>query len=317
LPFAEQILSQNVLCYSLLTKAGTNYLLDTFNLSFFAIMSFFKRKMSKSRRTLKFSVEDPKNFKEVWSFNSNGFRVISLLILVICILAFLFAYLFSAFYGDISGNDKSIERKKLESQREEIELLTHQIENQERYVNAIKLILSGDVPVSSDLDSLYEHGDNLFDSISASQTENEIALADKVEDDVRMNTENDDLTLAYFSSPVVGVISQEYNKKSHPGIDVVTKKDEAVKACLAGTVIYSGYTRKDGYIVILDHSNGFISVYKHNKTVLKKMGEKVRLGDPDSIVGNTGENTDGPHLHFELWFRQSPVNPSDYIKFTK
>jgi murein DD-endopeptidase MepM/ murein hydrolase activator NlpD len=236
---------------------------------------------------------------------------------MVFILTFLFSYLFSSFFGGLSSKDESIERKKLETQREEIEDLTRQIENQERYVNAIKLILSGEVPVSSDLDSLYEHGDDLFDSISEQQTKSEIELADKVEDDIRMTKENDEISLTYFSSPVVGVVSQKFDKKRHQGIDVVTKKDEAVKACLAGTVIYAGYTRKDGYIVILDHSNGFISVYKHNKTVLKKMGDKVRLGDPVSIVGNTGENTDGPHLHFELWFKQSPVNPADYIKFTK
>ncbi len=280
-------------------------------------MSFFKRIATKSKRSLKFSVEDPKSFKEVWSFTSSGFRVISLVLLVVFLLAFLLAYLFSSFFGDLSGKDESIERKKLETHREQIEDLTRQLENQERYVNAIKLILSGDVPVNSDLDSLYEHGDNLFDSISELQTESEIELSDKVEDDIRMTSRNDEVPLTYFSSPVVGVVSQKYDKKLHPGIDVVTKKDEAVKACLAGTVVYAGYTRKDGYIVILDHSNGFISVYKHNKTVLKKMGDKVRLGDPVSIVGNTGENSDGPHLHFELWFRQSPVNPSDYINFTK
>jgi murein DD-endopeptidase MepM/ murein hydrolase activator NlpD len=71
----------------------------------------------------------------------------------------------------------------------------------------------------------------------------------------------------------------------------------------------------DGYILILDHANGYITVYKHNKKALKKIGEKVKLGDPIAIVGNTGDNTDGPHLHFELWYNQSPVNPTDYMNF--
>jgi murein DD-endopeptidase MepM/ murein hydrolase activator NlpD len=212
--------------------------------------------------------------------------------------------------------DVSIEREKLENQRAKIEKLSQQLENQERYINSIRLILLGEVPINSDMDSLNEVSSVKLDSILTDQTESEKVLADKVKDDIRTNKDSNPL-LNYFSSPVTGVISQKYNKKTHPGIDVVTEKDKAVKACLAGTVIYSGYTRKDGHILIIDHANGFISVYKHNKTVLKKLGAKVKMGDPVSIVGNTGENTDGPHLHFELWHNQVPVNPSDYIRFTK
>ena len=110
---------------------------------------------------------------------------------------------------------------------------------------------------------------------------------------------------------------QEFDLNNHPGIDVVTEKDMAVKACLSGTVIYAGYTRKDGYIVIIEHQNKYISIYKHNKRVLKKIGSKVQLGDPISIVGNTGGNTDGPHLHFELWHDQTPVNPQEYMSFSR
>jgi murein DD-endopeptidase MepM/ murein hydrolase activator NlpD len=98
---------------------------------------------------------------------------------------------------------------------------------------------------------------------------------------------------------------------------VVTEKNETIKACLSGTVLYAGFTRQDGYIVILDHGNGYSSVYKHARKALKKTGDRVQIGDPVAIVGNTGENTNGPHLHFELWYNQAPVNPEDYITFTR
>ena len=124
-------------------------------------------------------------------------------------------------------------------------------------------------------------------------------------------------SIKFFGSPVLGEISQEFKAPNHPGIDVVTTKNETVKACLGGTVIYSGYTRKDGHILIIAHPGDYVSVYKHNKTLLKKVGRKVQLGDPIAIVGNTGENTNGPHLHFELWYQQTPVNPADYMKFTR
>ena len=57
-------------------------------------------------------------------------------------------------------------------------------------------------------------------------------------------------------------------------------------------------------------------MYKHNQRVMKKAGSKVQIGDPIAIVGNTGENTDGPHLHFELWIDQQAVDPEDYLNFT-
>jgi len=121
----------------------------------------------------------------------------------------------------------------------------------------------------------------------------------------------------YFAIPAIGVVSHAFDKSNQPGIDVGPPKDYTVKACLAGRIRYAGYIREDGNILIVEHAGGFTSVYKHNKTVLKKLGTKVQLGDPIAIVGNSGENTDGPHLHFELWYNQTPVNPTDYIKFTK
>ena len=90
-----------------------------------------------------------------------------------------------------------------------------------------------------------------------------------------------------------------------------------MKSCLSGTVIYSGYTRKDGYILIIDHGNDYTSIYKHNRKALKKIGDKVQLGDPIAIVGSTGQNSDGPHLHFELWYKQVPVNPEEYLQFNR
>lgn len=266
---------------------------------------------------MKFSASNPENFQEVWTFNSSSIRVISLFLVFLIAFSIVILYLFGSSFTELRGaGDVSIERDELEEQRTEIELLTKHVENQERYINSIKLILMGEVPFDTDMDSLNQVSNIKMDSILSKSTEGEKQLAEKVKDDFRTK-DNEIQNLNYFSSPVTGVVSQKFEKSKHPGIDIVTVKDMAVKACLAGTVIYSGYSRKDGYILIVDHANGFISVYKHNKTVLKKYGSKVRMGDPVAIVGNTGENTDGPHLHFELWHNQTPVNPSDYISFTK
>lgn len=269
------------------------------------------------RKSVKISIEDPKTFKELWSVNSSGLSVISLILVTIVLFSFLILFLFSGTFNDMQKGEVSIEREQLEDQREQIEKLTKQLNDQEQYFFTVRRILNGEVPIDSDLDSLFEADKGTYDSIQKISEKTEKELAEKVREDSKSSQEADGIKMNYFTSPVKGVISQGYNKKTHQGIDVVTKKDEVVKTCLAGTVIYSGYTRKDGYITIIDHSNGFISVYKHNKTILKKTGAQVKMADPIAIVGNTGENTDGPHLHFELWYKQNPVDPEEYIRFTR
>ena len=185
-----------------------------------------------------------------------------------------------------------------------------------KYYEVLRKVYSNEVPVDVDVDSLINVTVVDYSKVDASLSKSEKQLAKKVKDDMRTIKESG-AAIPYFISPVSGVVSQKYDKSSHPGIDIVTEKDQTVIACLSGTVIYSGYTRKDGYILILDHGNEFMSVYKHNRKVLKKMGNKIQVGDPVAIVGNTGENTDGPHLHFELWYNQTPVDPEDYLTFKR
>mgnify|MGYP000442267574 CR=1 FL=1 len=117
-----------------------------------------------------------------------------------------------------------------------------------------------------------------------------------------------------FFPPVKGVISQKYSPK-HYGVDLVSKPNEVVKSVLDGTVIFSAWTIETGYTIAVQHENNFVSIYKHNSDLLKKTGTFVRAGEAIAIIGNTGELSSGPHLHFELWYNGSPVNPEDYIVF--
>ncbi|MFT5858548.1 MAG: murein DD-endopeptidase MepM/ murein hydrolase activator NlpD [Flavobacteriaceae bacterium] len=285
-------------------------------MSFVPIMNWLRKISKRLRTTIKYSASNPQSFEESWSFQSNSIRLFSLILIVLILVGVLSVYLFS---GPLSGliGDKEIERSQLEDQNILIEELTEKMNSQEKYIENIRLILSGEVPMNIEGDSIIEMHEVDLDGLKTKVTGAESKLSKEVRNDISTPSGKKASGLTYFGSPIIGVVSQEFDAKNHPGIDVVTTKDKTVKACLGGTVLYSGYTRKDGYILIIGHSGNFISVYKHNKTVLKKMGAKVQLGDPIAIVGNTGENTDGPHLHFELWYNQSPVNPSDYIKFTR
>jgi murein DD-endopeptidase MepM/ murein hydrolase activator NlpD len=119
-----------------------------------------------------------------------------------------------------------------------------------------------------------------------------------------------------FFTPVKGSIKQQFNTRSnHFGIDIATAKGETIKAALEGTVVFGAWTTENGYVIAIQHSNDLVSIYKHNAVLLKKVGNFVRVGEPVAIVGATGELSNGPHLHFELWYRGNAVNPLNYIHF--
>jgi len=119
-----------------------------------------------------------------------------------------------------------------------------------------------------------------------------------------------------FFAPVKGMVTNAFNNvKDHYGVDIVAGTDQVVKATLPGTVTMTGWTLETGHIIQIQHDDNILSIYKHNAELLKHMGDRVKAGDPIAIIGNSGELTTGPHLHFELWYNGSPLNPEDYISF--
>lgn len=119
-----------------------------------------------------------------------------------------------------------------------------------------------------------------------------------------------------FFSPLRGVVSDTFSAKSkHYGVDIVAPKGAVIKATQGGTVIVSTWSADTGHMLAVQHPNNIVSFYKHNSSLLKKQGDQVNAGEAIAIIGNTGELTDGPHLHFELWFHGQPVNPQRYMQF--
>jgi murein DD-endopeptidase MepM/ murein hydrolase activator NlpD len=88
-----------------------------------------------------------------------------------------------------------------------------------------------------------------------------------------------------------------------------------VKNIADGTVVFASWTQDSGYVMMIHHKGNLISVYKHNAELYKKVGTFVSAGEIISIVGNSGEMTDGPHLHFELWYNGGPLNPEEFVTF--
>jgi murein DD-endopeptidase MepM/ murein hydrolase activator NlpD len=126
---------------------------------------------------------------------------------------------------------------------------------------------------------------------------------------------NNNTTLMFFT-PLTGLISDGYNNKTkHFGIDLVAKEKSRISSVLEGTVIISHWAYETGYVIGVQHKNDYLSFYKHNSVLLKSVGDYVNAGDHIAIIGNSGEFSSGPHLHFELWHKGTPVNPENYISF--
>jgi hypothetical protein len=126
----------------------------------------------------------------------------------------------------------------------------------------------------------------------------------------------DEFREIYLFTPIDGIVTDKFNPKNdHYGLDLVAKEGEPIKCVADGVVIISSWTLDGGYIIGVQHRANLISMYKHNSELFKNVGSFVNGGDIIAIIGNTGELTSGPHLHFELWHNGNPVNPQEYIAF--
>ena len=117
-----------------------------------------------------------------------------------------------------------------------------------------------------------------------------------------------------LSPPALGVVYKTFSMNGkHYGIDIKNEKGTPISTVANGIVLYVGYTPKDGNMIMIQHSGDLISIYKCTETFLKKVGDKVTIGDPIATMGNTGLESKSYHLHFELWYNGIPVNPIEYM----
>ncbi|PIB28683.1 peptidase M23 [Maribacter sp. 4U21] len=188
-----------------------------------------------------------------------------------------------------------------------------------KYLDNIRMVLKGDIENNEiNRDSLFDQFKIDPTSIDLTPTKEdsllraEVALEDKYNLFERTTAKSN---LVLFP-PITGTVTMNFDaEKKHYAVDIVAPIDTPVKAVANGTVIFAEWTADTGYVIILEHKGGLLSVYKHNGSLDKFQGAIVRSGEVIASVGNTGELTTGPHLHFELWDNGNPVNPSDFIDF--
>ena len=202
-----------------------------------------------------------------------------------------------------------------------LDSLQKEVKLKNNYIQNVKYILEG-----QNLDSLSSSkkvlststlGDiNLSPALSPldSQFRAEYESSDLGLVSLNFNRSEDELREIVFFTPLEGIVTNNFDpKEDHFGIDIVSQENEPIKALADGIVIMASWTLDGGYVLVIQHSGNLISIYKHNSELLKSVGNFVESGEIVSIIGNTGELTSGPHLHFELWFKEQAVNPEDYV----
>ena len=248
-------------------------------------------------------------------FVIGGTIIITLITLVIYLVAFTPLREYIPGYADVSMQRNLI---ALELKADSMEADS---KAKDLYIGNIKTIMEGkdgndlnkrtSVPVRFDtIKSLRKSKeDSMLRLQIESQDQFDIPLSDA-------KTFSNDISSFFFFTPLKGIITNKFDPAgSHYGIDIVAPHNEAIKATVDGTVIISNWSSETGYVIGIQHSNNLISLYKHNSVLLKKTGNFVKAGEVIAIIGESGELSTGPHLHFELWYNGTPMNPQDYIAF--
>lgn len=270
------------------------------------------------RNRLQIIFRNKRDFKDISFFE---FTNLSLSLYLLFFLALIFSISFFLSTTILSQwfDPRFVEKKANEELirlSNSIDSLIYESQIKDQYIENIMIILSG--------------GENEF--LEKKSEENKLELQDLTNDysavdsffrqefesnlsfsEIIRSTDSDQNLL--LMSPVSsGVVSSFYDpSKSHFGIDITCKEEEPIKSVLDGTVLMSSWTKDSGYIISIIHPNNLISVYKHNSKVFVEPGQIVKTGDVISIIGNTGELSTGPHLHFELWLNGKSINPSEFI----
>ena len=259
-------------------------------------------------------------FEERFSFKLNRLNVFvfSTLFIVLLISITTLIIAFTPLREYIPGYSSTKLKKKATLLRYKTDSLQRIISINEQYLASIQKVLTGDLKtVDFNKDSIVEAAKLEASDIDLNPSAADSLLREKVlqEDKYNPLAENSELNFVLYS-PVKGTITESYNpKEKHYAVDVVAPTDTPVKSTADGTVIFAEWTTETGNVIIVKHRNNLISVYKHNGTLTKVQGELVKAGEVIATVGNTGEFTTGPHLHFELWSDGYPINPTNFIDF--
>ncbi|GAO27989.1 M23 family metallopeptidase [Geofilum rubicundum] len=204
-----------------------------------------------------------------------------------------------------------------------------EIKRRDKFINSFQSIVRGEdqevgaTPEDASVEMRANGNGNGNDNVNFSRSDEDSLFRVQVEREERFNLSVREvpqsaiaLESAFFVSPIKGLVINGFGETTgHFGVDIVAAPSSRVSAVMDGMVVFSGWTVETGYVIQIQHPNNLISIYKHNEILLKEIGQVVKAGEAIARIGNSGELTSGPHLHFELWYNGSPLNPVDYMTF--
>ena len=275
----------------------------------------------KKARNFRFSLSDASTHERLWSLRLSQPQlivgaisaVVVTLVAVFCLIAFTPVRTFIPGYPNASSRRQAVQN----AQR--IDSLQMRILQWELYTENLRRVVAGEDPIR--LDSLILGSQRsrtvsdarylaIRDSLLRSDVDHEEQF--QLTSAHRSNLPIDAL---FFYTPLKGVVSEGFDRSTHPWIDITAPAGTMVMSVLDGTVIFTAWEQGEGYSLVIQHESEIVSVYKNNQKLLHKTGDRVKAGTPVGMVASSASLTKGDHLHFELWYNGAAVDPQQYIKF--
>tara|TARA_B100000767_G_scaffold238655_1_gene233509 strand:- start:85 stop:939 length:855 start_codon:yes stop_codon:yes gene_type:complete len=276
--------------------------------------NFWKKLLQNYR----FVIISDDSFEEKLSIKLNRLNILALLgsFIFISFFAAILFITYTPLKEYIPGKSTTEVQKNLIELNIKSDSLEKTLKSRKVYLQNINNIINGDELITDKKPEIIKnHEAEISFEKSIEDSLLRVVVEGEDKSSITFNKEKNNEFLMFFT-PLNGIITDKFNvKQKHFGIDIVAKEKSRIAAALEGTVIASNWTSETGYVIIVQHKNDYISLYKHNSVLFKKVGDFVSSGDHIAVIGNSGELSTGPHLHFELWHKGTPVNPEDYISF--
>ena len=266
-------------------------------------------------------VSSEDTFEEKLSFKANKINAFIIMLLYsIILIAFTISIVFFTQLREmVPGYSSSDLLNRAIYLTKKTDSLEQQIALNNKFYKSIEDVLSGNVDEFISRDEL-SIDSNLInpDIFTISPNLQDSILRQYVENEDKFNLTNNELVIEnkMFFSPIKGEITQSFNlNENHFAIDIAADIGTPVKSVLDGKIIFSEWSLETGYVVVIDHGENIISVYKHNSKTLKEQNDFVQAGEVIAYSGNQGNLSSGPHLHFELWKNGTPIDPEPLLNF--
>ncbi len=280
--------------------------------------SKIKKQKKQANKNYRLAVVEENSYQEKFalSLSKRNIFLISFSVAFIIILITTLLIFYTPIKEYIPGYDTTKLRIQAIQNLEKLDSIINSLEKNKQFIQAFSRTINGEefanqyegVKIKEvDITDL-EVNINIEDSILRKIVE--------VEDRFNIIEKEGALIAPNLISPANGIILEGFDfSEGHYGIDIVLKERTPIKAVYDGIVLFAEWTLNYGYTVVVFHKNELISTYKHNESTSVETGDFVQTGEVIALSGNTGEFTSAPHLHFELWDLQGPINPEDLIKF--